>query len=66
MVFPKILYYPCGSLGGAFGITLDLVASANDTGMEDRAHHRNPSSHLDPVPTHDGIHSFNQGVLQAD
>jgi predicted nucleic acid-binding Zn ribbon protein len=44
----------------------DLVASANDVGMEDRTHHRNPGAQLDSVPSLIGIHPYSQGVLQAD
>ena len=44
----------------------DFVASTNDAGMEDRSHHRNPCSQLDLVPNHDGIHSYNQEILQAN
>jgi hypothetical protein len=66
MVFPKILYYHRSLLSGASGVPPDLVAATNDACMEDRTHHRNPCSQLDIVPYHDGIHSYNQGVLQAN
>jgi len=66
MVFPKIRHHPRPPLRGAPGVAHDLVASTNVAGMEDRTHHRNPYSQLDTVPDHDGIHSCNQGVLQAD
>jgi len=51
---------------GPLELPLIWVASTNDAGMEDRTHHRNPCSQLDIVPSHDGIHSYNQGVLQAN
>ena len=66
MVFPKIVYYHRGLLSGIPGVAPDLVASTDDAGMEDRTHHRNPCSQLDLVPYHDGIYSYNQGVLQAN
>ena len=66
MVFPKILYCHCSLLCRASGVAPDLVASTNDAGMEDRTHNRNPCSQLDLVPNHDGIHSYSQGVLQAN
>ncbi len=66
MVFPKILYYHRSLLCGASGVAPDLVASRNGAGMEDRTHNRNPCSQLDLVPSHDGIHSYSQGVLQAN
>ncbi len=57
MVFPKIIYYIRSLLCGASGIAPDLVATTNDTGMEDRAHNRNTCSQLDLVSNHDGIDS---------
>ena len=66
MVFQKILYYHRSLFCGAFGVAPDLVASTNYAGMEDRTHNRNPCSHLDLVPSDDGIHSYSQGVLQAN
>jgi len=66
MVFPKILYYHFNLLCGASGVAPDLVASTNDASMEDRTHNRNPCSQLDLVPKHYGIHSYTQGVLQAN
>jgi len=66
MVFPKILYYYRIPLCRASGVTPDLVASTNDAGMEDRAHNRNPRSQLVLIPSHDGIHSYSQGVLRAN
>lgn len=66
MVFPKIRYYPSRRLCGASGVAPDLVASTNNACMEDRTHNRNPCSQLDLVPSHDGIHSYSRGVLQAN
>ena len=66
MVFPKILYHHLSLLCGTSGVAPDLVASTNDAGMEDRTHHRNPCSQLDLVASHHGIHSYSQGVLQAN
>jgi hypothetical protein len=51
---------------GTAGIAPDLVAPANDAGMEDRAHNRHTCSQLDLVPGHNGIPSNAQGVLQAN
>ena len=66
MVFPKILYYHRNPLRGAAGIAPDLVAPTNSVGVEDRTHNSNPCSYLDLVPSHDGIHSHFQGILQAN
>ncbi len=66
MVFPKILYYHRSLLCRASGVAPDLVATTNDAGMEDRTHNRNPSSQLGLVPSHNGIHQYSQGVLQAN
>jgi len=66
MVFPKILYYYRGLLCGTPGVAPDLVASTNDAGMEDRTHNRNSCPQLDLVSSHNGIHSYPPGVLQAD
>ena len=56
MVFSKIFYYHCIFLCGTFGFALDLVASTNKVGMEDRTHNRNPFFQLDLVPNHIGIY----------
>lgn len=64
MVFPEILYYNRTLLCWAFGPAPDLVAPANNSGLEDRPHDRDPRSQLDPVSNHNGIHSCDQGVLQ--
>jgi len=66
MVFPKILHYHRSLLCGASGVALGLVASTNEVGMENRTHNSNPCSQLDLVPSHDGIYSYYQGVLQAN
>lgn len=65
MVFPKILYNHRRLFCGTAGIAPDLVATKNDAGMEDRTHNRNTCSQLDLVPSHYGIHSIAQRVLQA-
>ena len=66
MVFPKTLHYLCTLLRGASGVAPDLVASANDAGLEDRTHHSDPCTQLVILPGHDGIDSDNKGLLQAD
>ena len=65
MVFPKIHYRHRRGLRRASGVAVDLVAPANDTGMEDRTHHSHLGTQLDVVPGHDRIHSHFQGLLQA-
>ena len=51
---------------GAAGVAPDLVASTYKAGMEDRTDDRNPCSQLVLVANHDGIHPYDQGVLQVD
>jgi hypothetical protein len=41
------------------------VASEYVAGMEDRTHDRDPCAQLDIVPGNHGIHSKDNGVLQA-
>jgi hypothetical protein len=62
VVFPKIFYCHRGLFCGASGLASDLVASTHYAGMEDRTHHRNPCSHFDPVPSHEG----NQFILSRN
>ena len=49
MVFQKIIYYNCSLLCWASGITVDLVATTNGFGVENRAHNRYTYSQLDFV-----------------
>ena len=65
MVFPKIVYRHRGLHCGTSGTADDLVASSYDARVEDRAHDHDPCAQLDIVPINAGIHSNNNGVLQA-
>ena len=65
MVFPEVLYHHRGPLCGTAGVAADLVATQYDTRLEDRTHDRDPCAQLDSVPVNHGIHSKDNGVLQA-
>jgi hypothetical protein len=66
MVFTEIFYYHCCLLCGASCIAIDLVAAANNAGMEDRAYRWNTCPFLVFFPDDNGIHSYSQGVFQTD
>ena len=50
MVFSRALYCYYGLLRGTLGIASDMVASANNTAMEDRTYNSDPYAQLRPVP----------------